>query len=145
MALPPSTGNTTPVMYLACDEARKSAALATSDGSPNLPIGVRARTLAFLSGSPLRAFDDIGVAMKPGAMQFTRTPDGDHSTARARVIPSIADLDAVYATTSGIPYCDAIELIMMMLPAPRTTIDFATSRVSANTEVWFVRTMSSYS
>lgn len=84
-----------PVMYLACAEAKNNAALAMSNGSPSLPIGVRASTRAFLSGSLSRAFDDIAVEINPGAMQLTRMPCAAHSTARARVMPSTAAFAAV--------------------------------------------------
>ena len=62
---------------------------------PSLPNGVLERTFRFLSESPLNAFPDISVAINPGAIQFTRIPLGDSSTAMARVIPSMADLEAV--------------------------------------------------
>src|ERR1041385_8857794 len=62
-----------------------------------------------------------------------RNPSGESSTAIARVMPSIADFDAVYAITYGKPYCAAIELMLMMLPHLLTTIDRDTSRDIENT------------
>src|SRR5947208_14705493 len=100
-----------PVIYFEAPVAKNNAASATSDGSPKKPIGVLPNTLALLSGSSFNALADMAVAIKPGAMQLTRMPLGDNSVAIAFVIPSIADLEAVYAITFGIPYCDAIELI----------------------------------
>lgn len=38
--------------------------------------------------------------MKAGAIQLTRTPNGESSTAIARVIPLTADFAAVYAMTA---------------------------------------------
>src|SRR5688500_10187032 len=93
--LPPSTGMIVPVRKLDSCVERHSQALATSSGSPSLPIGVLESTRFFRSGSLLRAAADMLVSMKPGAMQLTRIPDGESSTAMARVIPSTADLDAV--------------------------------------------------
>src|SRR5882724_3181132 len=95
MELPPSTGSTTPVRYFALSDARNRAASPISAGSPSLPIGVLEKTFCFLSASPFRAFSDISVAMNPGAIQLTRMPCGDSSTAMALVIPSIADFEAV--------------------------------------------------
>src|SRR5215216_2362945 len=111
MELPPSTGSMTPVTYLEVPDARKTAASPTSEGCPISPMGVLPIAFAFLSGSLFNALADISVAIKPGAMQFTRMPFGESSTAIALVIPSIADLEAVYAITFGMPYREAMELI----------------------------------
>src|SRR5665213_2170326 len=97
------------------------------EGAPNSPIGVLDNTFFFLSVSLFSAFADISVAIKPGAMQFTRIPFGESSTAIARVMDSIAPLEALYAITFGNPYCDAIELILTMLPFLFFIIDFTTS------------------
>src|SRR5690242_19887333 len=72
MELPPSTGNTTPVIYFAASDERNKAASPMSDGLPNSPIGVLPKALFFLSGSLFKALADISVAIKPGAMQFVR-------------------------------------------------------------------------
>ena len=82
-------------MYAASSDERKKAALATSSGKPNLPIGVREKTFCLRSGSLSNALYDILVFIKPGAIQFTRTPNGESSTAIARVMPSTADFAAV--------------------------------------------------
>ncbi|MNL21211.1 hypothetical protein D3C87_1424890 [compost metagenome] len=71
--------------------------------------------------------------MNPGAIQFTRTPNGANSTAIALVIDSIAPLLAEYAITFGIPYCDAIELILIMLPPLFSFMFFTTALLTAKT------------
>src|SRR5437870_4682197 len=94
---------------------------------------------AFLSGSLFNAFADISVAIKPGAIQFTLMPLGESSVAIALVIPSIADFDAVYAITFGMPYCEAIELMLIMLPfTDCCSITRTTSLEIANTADTFV-------
>ena len=69
--MPPFTPSTCPVMYVLRSLARKSAALATSSGLPPRLSGI-CSTQA-LRMSSLTAFV-MSVSMKPGAMQFTRTP-----------------------------------------------------------------------
>src|SRR5579885_1936567 len=84
--LPPSTGNTIPVIYLAFSVQRNKAASPMSAGVPSLPIGVREITLFIRSLSSFKALADISVAINPGAIQFTLIPNGDKSTAIALVI-----------------------------------------------------------
>ena len=65
---------------------------------------------------------------EPGTLEITWNWD------ETSVIPSIADFDAVYAITLGIPYCDAIELMFMMLPLVFfSSIHFTTSLDKAKT------------
>ena len=104
-----------------------------SDGSPKKPIGVLPSTLFFLSGSLSKAADDILVLMNPGAIQLTRIPDGASSVAIARVIDSMAPLLAEYAITFGIPYCEAIELMLIILPPPFSFMFLITSRLTVKT------------
>src|SRR5215203_6627719 len=109
-----------------------------SPGSPRKPIGVLLITFCFLSASLFRALALMSVAIKPGAMQLTLMPFGESSTAIALVMPSTADLEAVYAITFGMPYCEAIELILTMEPLPFANMCLTTSRDKAKTAVTFV-------
>src|SRR5689334_23009731 len=104
-----------------------------SPGLPITPMGVRPMALFLRSASALNALEVISVAIKPGAMQLMRIPWGDSSVAMARVMPSIAVLEAEYAITLGIPYCAAMELMLTMLPFLLGNMVFTTSRVNANT------------
>ena len=52
---PPSTGSTVPWMYFAAGEARKTAAPAMSEASPQRPAGMRSRIAFERSGSARRA------------------------------------------------------------------------------------------
>src|SRR5437773_1826885 len=78
--VPPSTGNTMPVICAARSLARNSAASATSRGDPTRCSGCIAFTI-----SPWSRFALIAVGMCAGAMQFTRTPWPASSTATDRV------------------------------------------------------------
>src|SRR5436190_15065478 len=70
MASPPSTASTCPVMYAAAFEARKTAASATSSGSPKRPCGIWPRICSLtLSGRPLVS----SVFTNPGAIALTVT------------------------------------------------------------------------
>src|SRR5215203_6514177 len=109
-----------------------------SPGSPRKPIGVLLITFCFLSASLFRALALISVAIKPGAMQLTLMPFGESSTAIALVMPSMADLEAVYAITFGMPYCEAIELILIIAPPPFSSIILTTSLDKENMAVKLV-------
>src|SRR5262249_16839752 len=77
---PPSTGSVTPVMKFASSEARKSAALATSQPVPIfLRNGTWASRIASISArvflnSRARVSTAIGVFIRPGRMTLARTP-----------------------------------------------------------------------
>src|SRR5438132_2751833 len=77
---PPSTGSATPVMKLASSDARKRAALATSQAVPMRP---RSGTLASRSAATsarlrllarARVSTAIGVSIRPGRIQLARMP-----------------------------------------------------------------------
>jgi hypothetical protein len=54
----------------------------------------------------------------PGAIAFTRTPEGLNSAAQARVIDDLAPFVAPYAAAAGSPIWPAMLLTLMMLPLP---------------------------
>src|SRR5215510_9267176 len=101
---PPSTGSATPVMKFASSEARKSAALATSQAVPmRRRSGTRASRCAAISarGFPLaraRVSTAIGVSIRPGRMTLARTPNSAFWIAICWVYAIIPALVALYAT-----------------------------------------------
>src|SRR5829696_186940 len=88
---PPSTGRTTPVTALAAGLARKTAVYAISAGSSTRPIGIR-RSRAAVSRGLASSPSIIGVAVKPGATAWTRTPAAAQSIASERVNAATAPL-----------------------------------------------------
>src|SRR6185312_10542344 len=89
---PPSTINSTALMYDESSEARKSAAFATSSGSPHRASGTveanKSSTLADCSAE-IEARDprfQIGVFVAPGATTLTRILRGARSAAIARAM-----------------------------------------------------------
>ena len=72
---PPSTGSTAPVIQPLSSEARKSAALATSSGSPDTAGGTRQRAVHDVRPR-LDAGGPVGVRIVPGQMTLARTPCG---------------------------------------------------------------------
>src|SRR5215472_1347445 len=106
---PPSTINSTALMYEESSEARKSAALATSSGSPQRPSGIAEETnFANFSDSSVEIEArgprfQMGVFVAPGATTFTRMLRGARSAAMARAIETTPPLVAAYAATPGWP------------------------------------------
>ena len=87
--------NICPVTYeLAC-EAKNTVAVATSLGSPTLPIGVRLTTL-FLYSSFFKTCFAKSVFMYHGAIAFTRIPSLPHSQAKLFVNWFNAAFDIAY-------------------------------------------------
>ena len=80
-------------MKRAASDARNRTAPATSSGSPQRPIGVRASTFATWTGS-VRERADCSVTMKPGATALTRTPSGAQAMASDLVSCTTAALEA---------------------------------------------------
>ena len=81
---PPLTLITSPVIKEAPSPARKSAAAATSEGSPLRRRALSSARSASSSGGNALF---ISVSITPGAMAFTVIPEGPSSLARALVIP----------------------------------------------------------
>src|SRR5690606_11196232 len=91
---PPSIGTTIPVMNDAAGVPRKYASSATSAGSPNRCIGMRARNVSG-SNTPRRLTpDDRSVVTGPGALPFARWPRAAHSDASPRTSPPTPALPA---------------------------------------------------
>src|SRR5688500_10924971 len=111
---PPSTARTWPVTNDAASEARYTAAPTSSSTRPKRFIGVRASSSwpRGVSRSAVFRF----VRNTPGAIEFTVTLCGAHSTASARVRPATADLLATYAATSWRPTNDDSDPIVMIRP-----------------------------
>src|SRR5262249_18448851 len=80
---PPSQTIVAPVTKLAARDARYTAAPAISSGSPMRRSGTCLFTSSSRAGSSHRARAK-SVRIRPGAMQFTRTPCGPYSCARLR-------------------------------------------------------------
>src|SRR5882757_7163532 len=78
---PPSTNSSMPVTKLESSEARNTAALATSSGSPTRPIGMEARILAMASGG---CRSTRGVLIGPGLRTFDRMRRSFSSMVQAR-------------------------------------------------------------
>src|SRR5262249_6949069 len=90
---PPETWITSPVMYSASSLARKAATPATSSGFPRRGIGsvgATRSTSVWKCGSEVSP----GVAITPGAMQLTVTPNFPSSSASDRDRPITPALDA---------------------------------------------------
>src|SRR5258708_16795683 len=78
---PPSTNSSMPVTKLESSEARNTAALATSSGSPMRPIGMVATILAMMSGDWIST---SGVLIGPGLRTFERMRRSFNSTVQVR-------------------------------------------------------------
>lgn len=91
MNRPPVTSNTVPVMYEDRSEAKNTATLATSLGSPARPIGTSA---SFWSQMRCGIAYVIAERINPGAIAFTRMPRCASSLAAALVIPTMPALAA---------------------------------------------------
>jgi hypothetical protein len=79
-----------------------------------------------------------GVYTGPGAIAFTRTPEGLNSAAQARVIDDMAPFVAPYAAAAGSPIWPAMLLTLMMLPLPFAAIigaSAATKKYGARTSL----------
>jgi hypothetical protein len=74
-ALPPSMDSSIPVTKLESSEARNSAALATSAGSPSRPIGMVDTILSMVSSGCAAV---SGVAIGPGRRGAPGTPQRSH-------------------------------------------------------------------
>src|ERR1700753_484346 len=88
---PPVTSRTVPVMYDERSEARNNATLATSLGSPALPIGTSA---TFASQIRCGIASVIADLIRPGWIALTRTPRWASSFDAALVIPTMPALAA---------------------------------------------------
>ena len=78
-----------------------------------------------------REFDLLAfLAANPGQMAFTVTPLPLTSAARARVRPTSACFEAVYAVTYGAPTSPASEAMLITRPQRRSSIPGSTARAS---------------
>src|SRR5215469_6509428 len=90
--IPPSTISSTALTYEESSEARKSAALATSSGSPQRSSGIaEERNFANLSDSSAETEArsprfQMGVLVAPGATTFTRMLRGARSAETAPLV-----------------------------------------------------------
>ena len=75
-------------------------------------------------------FHTMSVAANPGQTAFTVTPLPATSAASARVKPTSACLDAVYAVTYGAPTSPASEAMLITRPQRRSSIAGSTARAS---------------
>jgi len=90
---PPSTVSVCPVTKLdSLSFNRKTAALATSFGVPYRRCGTVVNQAARISAVCIS--ETIGVSIGPGAMAFTRTPNGANSTAITLVKVTMPPLEA---------------------------------------------------
>src|SRR4051812_29611071 len=114
---PPSTAMTWPVTYDDSPDCRNSTAPAMSSGWPRRPSGSVAETSGdssgVPSGRPMRLF---GVAIVPGATEFTRMPYWPHSTAAVRMKPTMPALEAAYGMPYGMAVRPAMDAMSTMLP-----------------------------
>ena len=69
--------------------------------------------MARVSGLSTRT---MSVSMQPGATALTRIPEGASSSARERVIPTIAVLVQAYATSQLAPRSPQMEEMLTMQP-----------------------------
>jgi hypothetical protein len=77
----------------------------------------------------------IGVAIRAGATELTRTPVVASSLASAFVIPITAALLAEYALRPGLPSLPAMLAMFTILPHPRSTICGTNARQVLNVPV----------
>src|SRR5690606_19339714 len=93
---PPSTVNTWPVIQVASGDASATIQPATSSGTPRLPSGMRARslalTLSICSADNFILSDRKSLSVGPAATAFTRMPSDASSSAQHLVICSSAAL-----------------------------------------------------
>src|SRR2546426_9955175 len=75
-------------------------------------------------------FHTRSVAANPGQMALTVTPLPATSAASARVRPTSACLEAVYAVTYGAPWSPATEAMLITHPHPLASIAGKTARVN---------------
>ncbi len=80
-------------MWLAISEARKTAALAWSRGSPSLPNTVLPISTSRIPGTSSKTLCSISVSVAPGSMALARIPCSPNSNARMRVKQTIAALE----------------------------------------------------
>ena len=81
---PPVTSSTVPVRYDDRSLARNSATDATSDGSPNRPIGMSRRRCSRMSS---RIPSIMGVRIRPGWIALTRTPAREVTLVQRKTTP----------------------------------------------------------
>src|SRR5215472_10540193 len=96
-AMPPSTGMTAPVMYVARSEHRNEASSATSSGWPPRLSAVPCTTCGFRSAAP--GPPAISVSMKPGQIAMARMSWVPYSTAAALVNAMTPAFAAEYTLT----------------------------------------------
>src|SRR5258707_1573708 len=89
-----------PVTKLESSEARNSAALAISSGSPIRPIGI-VDTIRAIASTGCRV--TCGVSVGPGLRTFERIRRSFNSTGQARTKLRMADLGAPYTPKAGGP------------------------------------------
>src|SRR6266496_1123964 len=118
---PPSTASTCPVTKLAASEARNTAAPTNSSRLPKRRMGVRTRN-SLPRGVPSKSARFRSVGNTPGAIAFTHTLCGAHSTASVFVSETTAALLAAYAATSKKPRPDDTDAIFTMRPCLRSII-----------------------
>src|SRR5262245_15390992 len=114
--MPPATRSVSPVIHAESDEARNTAAGATSSTSPMRRRGACVSSWvrsSLLSKPPART---PSVSTMPGLIAFTRMLRGPSSLASVRVIASTAPFVAVYTAEAGGVMLVAVELTMKMLP-----------------------------
>src|SRR5690606_32739366 len=126
MTTPPLTGSTMPVRNAAFGDARKSAACATSSGSPQRRSGAASAMRCRSPGSSSAA---NAVAIQPGARTLTRTSG---ATLRARLLLklTIPPLAAANSCASGpaIPVRAWSHDMFRITPPPCSFIRSATSQ-----------------